>query len=184
MDPRRLGAALALVACIMILVGTFSMRWLQAPAPHDGGVGLTGMEMCGKGYGGRGYGGGGGGDCKSIDWDQLQGGGKGDEELELLQMAAMVALIGSVLAAGLLGAVAGIGFGSKRSMSVITIFSTLGAILALLGAIATVVILRKYFKAEKMSFGYSFYVYAAGCVLGAIGSIVSRGGRGYATPRT
>jgi hypothetical protein len=167
----------------MILVGTFSMRWLQAPAPHDGGVGLTGMEMCGKGYGGRGYGGG-ASDCKSIDWDELNRGGKPDKELEMLQMAAMVALIGSVLAAGLLGGVAGVGFGSKRSMSVITIFSTIGAILALLGAIATVVILKKYFKSEKMSFGYSFYVYVAGCVLGAIGSIVSRGGRGYATPRS
>ena len=44
-------------------------------------------------------------------------------------------------------------------------------------------LLRKYFRNEHLAFGYSFYVYVAGCIVGLIGSIVSRGGRGYATPR-
>lgn len=182
MTPRRVGAALALLAAIMILVGTFSMRWLQAPAPHDGGVGLTGIEMCGKGYGGRTYGGG-SSNCMTQDWDDLTRGGRADKEIEMLKIAAMVALIGSVIAAGLLAAVGISGLATQKSLSLITIFSIIGAILALLGAIATVVLLRKYFKNERMEFGYSFYVYVAGCVLGSIGSIVSRGGRGYATRR-
>lgn len=181
MSPRRVGAALALLGAVLLLVGTFSMRWLQAPAPHDGGVGLTGVEVCGKGYGGRGYGGA-AGPCASQDWDEFLRGAP-NKEIGLLKTAALVALLGSVLAAGLVVAVGVLGLGSRRSLSLITIFSTIGALLALLGAIATVVILRKYFKDERMSFGYSFYVYVAGCALSAIGSIVSRGGRGYATPR-
>lgn len=183
MTPRRVGAALALLACVMILVGTFTMRWLKAPAPHDGGVGLTGIEMCGKGYGGRTYGGG-YSDCTTQDWDQLTRGGRADKEIEMLKVAALVALLGSVLAASLLGAVGVMGLASQRSLSLPTILSTIAAVLALAGAIATVILLKKYFRAEKMSFGYSFYVYCFGCVFGFIGSIVSRGGNRYATPRT
>jgi len=179
MTPRRIGAALALLAVVLVLMGTFSMRWLKAPAPHDGGVGLTGVEMCGKGYGGRSYGGG-SSDCTTQDWDEMTRGGRVDKDIELLKVAAMVAMIGSVLAAGLLAAVGISGLASRRSLSLITILSTIGAVLALAGAIATVVLLRKYFRNEKMEFGYSFYLYVAGCVLGAIGSIVSRGGGGYA----
>jgi hypothetical protein len=161
-------------------MGTFSMRWLKAPR-GDGGVGLTGIEMCGQGYGGRSYGG--DSNCSSMDWDEMTRGGRVDKEIELLKIAAMVALIGSVIAAGLLAAVGISGLATQKSLSLLTIFSILGSILALAGAIATVVLLRKYFRNEHMAFGYSFYLYIAGCVLGAIGSIVSRGGRGYATPR-
>ena len=147
------------------------MRWLKAPAPHDGGVGLTGIQMCEKDR------------CESKDWDELTRGARADKDLELLKTAAMVALIGSVIAAGLLAAVAIMGLATQKSLSVVTIFSTIVAILALLGAIATVILLKKYFKAEKMEFGYSFFVYCAGAVIGAIGSIVSRGGQRYATRR-
>jgi hypothetical protein len=171
MTPRRIGAALALIGALMIIVGTFSMRWLTPPAPHEGGVGLTGVEMCRDST------------CESKDWGELAERARGNKEVELLKTAALVATIGSVLAAGLLLAIAISGLATQRSMSLITIFSILGAVLALLGAIATVVLLRKYFKDEKMELGYSFFVYLGGCVLGAVGSIVSRGGRGYATRR-
>jgi hypothetical protein len=170
MTPRRIGAALALLGAVMILFGTFTMRWLTPPAPHEGGVGLTGVEMCREG------------NCKTQDWEQLLRGTR-DKDLELLKTAALVALIGSVLAASVIGAVGVMGLATPRSLSVPTILSVIGAVLALLGAIATVVLLRKYFKDDEMAFGYSFYVYGAGCVLGAIGSIVSRGGQRYATAR-
>jgi len=171
MTPRRIGAALALIGAVMILFGTFSMRWLTPPSPHEGGVGLTGVEMCR------------GGECQSQDWDEITKRARGDKDVELLKTAALVATIGSVLAAGLLLAIAISGLATQRSMSLITIFSIIGATLALLGAIATVVLLREYFKDEKMELGYSLFVYLGGCVLGAVGSIVSRGGRGYATRR-
>lgn len=173
MTPRRVGAGLAVLATILVLVGTFSMRWLKAPAPHDGGVGLTGIEMCGKGYGGRSYGGG-QSDCSSMDWDEVTRGGRADKEIELLETAAMVALIGSVLTAGLLGFVGIAGLASSRRLSIAGILAVVACALALVGAIATVVLLKRYFRHDHMSFGYSFYTYVAGCIVGAIGSLVAR----------
>jgi hypothetical protein len=170
MTPRRLGAALALLAAVAILVGTFTMRWLTAPS-DEGGVGLSGVEACR------------GGECKTMDWDDLTKGARVDDELKMLKTASMVALIGSVLAAALLLAIGISGVATDRSMSLITIFSIIGSVLALAGAIATVVLMREYFKGAKMDVGYSAMVYAGGCVVGVVGSIISRGGRGYATRR-
>jgi hypothetical protein len=190
MTPRRVGAGLAILAAIAVMFGTFSMRWLKMPR-GNGGVGLTGVEVCGHGYqreraqnlAGRDSNGGGDGDCMRLDWDEMTRGGRVDRELEILETGALVALIGSVLAAALLVVVGVLGLATQKSLSLVTIFSILGSILALLGAIATVMLLRKRFHAEHMALGYSFYVYIVGCVVGAIGSIVSRAGRGYATPR-
>ncbi len=174
MSPRRIGAVLALVAAVMLLAGTFTMRWLTAPGGEEGGVGLTGVEMCRTRDGARA--------CKTADWEEVTRGGHGTK-VELVRKGSIGALVGSVAAAGLLVVVGVLALGSRRSMSVVTIFSTLGAVAALGGAIATVILFRKYFREDSMAFGYSFYVYVAACALGAIGSIVARGGRGYATPR-
>lgn len=165
---------LALVAAAMLLIGTFTMRWLNAPGGEEGGVGLTGVEMCRTRGDERA--------CKTADWDEVTRGGHGTK-VELVRKGSIAALVGSVAAAGLLVVVGVLGVGSRRSMSVVTIFSTLGAVAALGGAIGTVFVFRRYFREDSMALGYSFYVYVAACVLGVLGSIVSRGGRGYATPR-
>lgn len=161
---------MALLAAVLVLAGTFTMRWLKAPS-GEGGVGLSGVEGCR------------GGECQTMDWDELTKGARADKDLELLKTASMVALIGSVLAAALLLAIGISGVATDRSMSLITIFSIIGSVLALAGAIGTVVLLLQYFEKAKMELGYSFFVYAGGCVLGIVGSIISRGGRGYATRR-
>ncbi len=173
MNPRRIGAVLAIVASILVLAGTFSSRWLTAPGDVDGGVGLTGMEVCGPRYGHTTYGG--YSNCITRDWDQIVGEARGDKDLKLLATAAMVAVIGSIAAASLLGFVGVAALVTTRTLSIASILAAIGAVLALLGAIATAVILLRYFRHERFALGYSIYLYGAGCVAGVVGSILARG---------
>ncbi|MBZ0238539.1 MAG: hypothetical protein K8M05_39870 [Deltaproteobacteria bacterium] len=164
MTARRIGAVLALAAAVMLLVGTFTMRWLNAPGDEEGGVGLTGVEMCRTRGGER--------VCKTADWDEVTEGARG-KRVELVRKGSVGALVGSVAAATLFVALGVLAVATSRRTAVLGILAALGGALALGGAIVTVVLFRKYFRDDSMAFGYSFHVYCAGCVLGAVGSLLA-----------
>jgi hypothetical protein len=59
-DPRTRNLAIALgVAALLVMIGIFTKSWFTAPR-GEGGVGLTGIEMCR------------GDTCRSVSWDELK----------------------------------------------------------------------------------------------------------------
>ncbi len=173
MTPRRLGAVLALLAAFLVMAGTFTPAWLVAPAPAEGGVGLTGVELCERRGGER--------VCVSRDWDELLADTR-DKDLKLVAQAVVVAVAGSIGVAGLLLGVGLGGLTTQRRLALATALAILGSVLALCGAIATVVILHEFYRREAFEYGYSIFLYGAGCGVGVVGCalIRRRGGGGGA----
>lgn len=155
MTPRRIGAALALVGAMMLFVGTFSMRWLKAPAPHDGGVGLTGIEMC---RGDR---------CQTASWDELK---RAPKDIGIF---GWVGLLGGLGAAGLAATIGGL-VASGNTAKARTPIKVLNVVLGV-ASFATVMFAMRVFgeMSKDVSIGYSGFLAVGGII--AAGAIVTKG---------
>jgi hypothetical protein len=171
MTARTVGAVIVLVAAALLLGGTFSQQWLAAPAPHDGGVGLTGFELCRTDQRSGEV------RCESRSWSDLAerpGGGRVDRDLERIRVASMAAVAGSIVVSFLFGVVGILALATRRRVGVATVLAIIAAALALVGATGTTLILRKYYAPEHLTLGYSLFLYVGGCVAGVVGSVVAR----------
>ena len=153
LDPRMRNLVIALGVCaVLVLVGTFTKSWFTAPN-DEGGVGLTGIEMCRRDV------------CRTASWDDLK------------RAPDDIGIFGTL---GMLGGLVSVGFTAAAAVMALTgkgkniPLKAMNGVLGMTAFFTTFFFMRVWGEMGKdLDFGFSGFLTVGGLV--AIGLIVQKG---------
>jgi hypothetical protein len=151
MQHKHLAIALWVTA-VVILVGLFTKSWFT-PERGDGGIGLTGVEVCRRDH------------CQTASWDELR---RAPRDINVF---AWLGLLGGIGAAGFAAAIGGMVASGKAARIPLKVFN---AVLGVAAFSTTMFAMRVFGEMSKdVSFSYSGFLAIGGLI--ATGAIVQRG---------
>jgi len=157
-DPKVKNLSIALgVLALLVLVAIFTHAWFtMSERGMDGGMGLTGVEVCGRGR------------CASVSWGDM--GGKAPGGIEIFGYAG---LLGGLAIAGLSAAWAFFGFTGKPNPIPFKVLNAAAGVAAF-GMVGFVV--RWFAEGTKgASIGYSAFLGIGGVIgIGVIAKMLTQ----------
>lgn len=151
MQPKHLAIALWITA-LLILVGVFTRSWFT-PDRGDGGVGLTGVEVC---RGGR---------CQTASWDDLK---RAPKDIGVFGWLGLVSGLGS---AGLVAAVGGLVFAGRPVRIPLKVVSVVLGVTAFATTMFAMRVLGE--MSRDVSLGFSGFLAVGGLLVA--GGLVQKG---------
>jgi hypothetical protein len=151
-DARTRNLAIILgVAALAVLIGIFTKSWFTAPK-GEGGVGLTGIEMCR------------GNECRTASWDDLK---RAPDDIGIFGTLGTIGGIASVIFTGVVVALLLQGKANKVPVK------PMNAVLGMTAFFTTFFFMRVWGEMGKdLDFGFSGFLTIAGLV--TIGVVVQK----------